>query len=559
MYLKDRRPVVLTHNPAIGLEDTKLGTGYQQPAIRATNLLYHVISFCQLLRANKLEPDIFHLNPQKSKTPLFYRTVRLVPTSLATYAAYLFKAYPLDTSQYANMFNATRIPELCKDKLFSKPSARHVLVIRQGEMYVFDVLDPSGNPIPPLQLLTNIRFILLQPASPNPPNMGVITTLPRDDAFAARQRLLALKNHDNLAFIDSALIALVFDDEPLSDRMRDVLLNFLAGPAGSRWFDKSVSLLIDRAGRAAINFEHSWGDGVAVVRLGENIYERSEAYPVVGPEDLASSLMTPSVRRLEWVLDDAFIHDRLLPGREAYNTRRRDIVLRYALQHNGLSKSLCKKTQVSPDAMMQLSFQLAHDLVHGRPAATYESCSTAAFKHGRTETLRSATVETRRVVELMRSESNIVHSLGGGRKPANNAVSEAELLQALVACSVRHARLTKEAAMGQGWDRHLFALRHFAHRQNRIALPDLFLDDNYALINTIVLSTSTLSAPAFSMGGFAAVHHDGYGIAYRIKEDECGSVFTSWRSSSYTKVGELADAFVLSAGRIARLLQKIAR
>ena len=29
----------------------------------------------------------------------------------------------------------------------------------------------------------------------------------------------------------------------------------------------------------------------------------------------------------------------------------------------------------------------------GHPAATYESCSTSAFKHGRTETIRSCTIE----------------------------------------------------------------------------------------------------------------------------------------------------------------------
>ena len=28
---------------------------------------------------------------------------------------------------------------------------------------------------------------------------------------------------------------------------------------------------------------------------------------------------------------------------------------------------------------------------YGKTAATYESCSTAAFRHGRTETIRSAT------------------------------------------------------------------------------------------------------------------------------------------------------------------------
>ena len=41
--------------------------------------------------------------------------------------------------------------------------------------------------------------------------------------------------------------------------------------------------------------------------------------------------------------------------------------------------------------MLQMAFQLAHYRMHGHSASTYESASTAAFKHGRTETIRSCT------------------------------------------------------------------------------------------------------------------------------------------------------------------------
>lgn len=42
---------------------------------------------------------------------------------------------------------------------------------------------------------------------------------------------------------------------------------------GTRWFDKSFSLIISRDGTAAVNFEHSWGDGVAVLRFFQDIYK----------------------------------------------------------------------------------------------------------------------------------------------------------------------------------------------------------------------------------------------------------------------------------------------
>lgn len=47
-------------------------------------------------------------------------------------------------SQFGGLFNATRIPVLNKDKIFSDHSCNHVVVQRNGNFYVFDVLDSDG-------------------------------------------------------------------------------------------------------------------------------------------------------------------------------------------------------------------------------------------------------------------------------------------------------------------------------------------------------------------------------------------------------------------------------
>lgn len=60
-----------------------------------------------------------------------------------------------------------------------------------------------------------------------------------------------------------------------------------------------------------------------------------------------------------------------------------------------IGRSFCKKHKVSPDAVMQLAFQLAYYNIARNTTASYESCSTAAFKHGRTETVRPCTLETK--------------------------------------------------------------------------------------------------------------------------------------------------------------------
>jgi len=76
-----------------------------------------------------------------------------------------------------------------------------------------------------------------------------------------------------------------------------------------------------------------------------------------------------------------------------------------------------------------------YKLTGGKTAATYESCSTAAFKHGRTETVRSATVATAKACQLF-------------HQPASFRPSNADLVSALQDCTAEHTRLTKEAAMG---------------------------------------------------------------------------------------------------------------
>lgn len=44
---------------------------------------------------------------------------------------------------------------------------------------------------------------------------------------------------------------------------------------------------------------------------------------------------------------------------------------------------------MSPDAYVQMVFQLAYYRIYKKPCPTYESASTRQFLHGRTETIRS--------------------------------------------------------------------------------------------------------------------------------------------------------------------------
>jgi carnitine O-palmitoyltransferase 2 len=109
-------------------------------------------------------------------------------------------------------------------------------------------------------------------------------------------------------------------------------------------------------------------------------------------------------------------------------------------------RSMAKKIQISPDSLMQSGIQIAHYKAFGKFVPTYESASTCAFKHGRTETMRPATLKTKQLSEYLAKT-------GDWKSNAD------EILRLMIDASKVHNQLVKEAAMGNGFDRHLFAMK----------------------------------------------------------------------------------------------------
>lgn len=84
---------------------------------------------------------------------------------------------------------------------------------------------------------------------------------------------------------------------------------------------------------------------------------------------------------------------------------------------------------------------------------------------------------------------------------SKNRPSTKELRAMIDKCSLKHNQMTKEAAMGQGFDRHLFALKTAAERIRILDNFDLFKDPAYANINQNIISTSTLTSNGLLAGG----------------------------------------------------------
>lgn len=233
MYLRDRKPIPINYNPFLVLhKDPKPEMNNQ--LIKATNMIVSSLRFYKSLKDEILEPDVFHINPKKSDTALFRRICSAIPESFSWYVAYLYKAYPLDMSQYKNLFNSTRIPETDKDRISSKPFSRHITVQYQGHFYAFQVLDDSYDILPAYQIMARLKFILDEKIPKCEFPVGIFTTMDRNKWATLRHALADNGNDQSLKLIDTAIFNVCLDDADLKDDPYAVARNFLHGDGENR-------------------------------------------------------------------------------------------------------------------------------------------------------------------------------------------------------------------------------------------------------------------------------------------------------------------------------------
>jgi len=156
----------------------------------------------------------------------------------------------------------------------------------------------------------------------------------------------------------------------------------------------------------------------------------------------------------------------------------------------------------SPDSVVQMSILLAYYRLYGKVVCAYEPVLTKRFLHGRTEAMRSTTVKTAELCAVW----------------AHSASTKKQKMEALKEATQHHSKLVKEAADGKGVDRHLYALKCIAEKNN-LPVPAFFSCKAWKALNHTVLSTSNCGNPAIRLFGFGPVVDDGFGIGYIIKDN----------------------------------------
>lgn len=542
-YLMTRTPLPIHTTPQLTFRDDTSHPLKMRQAARAADLTHAAARFCLDLAAEAVPPPVFHTR-KISSSSLIHDIASCLPSAIRSPAFFLLGAYPLDVSQFANLFSSTRIPRRNKDELKShwalwplkvgdviEPPPRHILVLRKSQCYTVNVFEKDGTSSPPDVLEARFEAILADADnSINYPHhsspIASLTSADRDTWADARTELLLDRvNERSLQLADSALFALTLDESAPST-LSDISRAMLVGDGRNRWFDKSFNLVVFSSGKAGLAWEHSWGDGIAILALFEALYQsaidqsprrpaftRSSSSPSSPSSPLSPSPSSASlhhdVSRLQWRLSsssEASIRDACV----AIDVMTSKLSLS-VFRSNLLPRAATKKSGFSPDALLQLSLQLGYSLTHPEQRSspsTYEAASTSAFFHGRTETIRVASPESHAFVTTFRSSS----------------ASDSEKISALKVASARHRTSSIDAASGKGCDRHLFALRS----QRSLSSSPLFNDVAWKTWSTIRLSTSTLSSPALEGGGFGPVGPDAYSVAYGSSNEGCHFSIAWW-------------------------------
>jgi carnitine O-acetyltransferase len=195
-------------------------------------------------------------------------------------------------------------------------------------------------------------------------------------------------------------------------------------------------VIVCENGQSGFNAEHSCMDGTPVSRMNDWILDALANKKI----DLGSSSDSnlPAPTPIEFVLSDTTKQNILRSVTKFHNLMSLQTL--DVLEYPGYGKRVIKNQfKTSPDAIAQLTFQLGHYKLFGRVPVTYESCQTRKFKLGRTEVIRSCSIEA---LEWCKAMEDV------------NADWPTRLEKFKLAAKA-HLAYAKEASDGQGVDRHL--------------------------------------------------------------------------------------------------------
>ncbi|XP_041367134.1 peroxisomal carnitine O-octanoyltransferase-like [Gigantopelta aegis] len=440
------------------------------------------------------------------------------------------KGRHLCMNQFYYMYNTYRVPGLHKDELlhYFKTESQgdtpsNVIVTYKGRLFSVESLDDKG------ELLTAPEFQqILQTihdrcnSEPHGQCVSVLTADNRTRWAQMRNRIIALhpKNYETLEIIQKAAFLIGLSDDSPANESELAWRGFGDSPE-NKWFDKSVNIVVFKNGLVVSGCDHSPCD--AMVFVVSTFYLHLMLRECNGKWNGSHTIRTlPPVEELKFHIDDQIArHIDLV--RDEFQ-KEADNLEAVTTHFRNYGKAYLKTVRIHPDTHVQLAMQYAYYKKYRRPAATYESATTRIFYNARTETVRSCTVEAQDWCKSM----------------VDPKASAQRRVQLFLRATDKHNTLMQEAQELKGCDRHLLGL-YLISRENNLDVPELYMDPSFIKsggAGNFVISSSFVGFTTV-YGGVAPMCKDGYGIIYRIQDDEIVFYLSAWKSDEETDAREM--------------------
>ncbi|ULU08278.1 hypothetical protein L3Y34_019436 [Caenorhabditis briggsae] len=532
VYMRQRSPIMINSN-YYGF-DTLNEHPTTNQASRAANLTYTSLQFRRMVDRQEVSP--FSISPRTK--------------------------VPFCTMQYERLFNTCRVPGEEVDRLLHWDDAKHVAVYCRGVWFKL-IVHNGKRLLEACELQHQYDTILAHSYEPSEGEMHLASLTAGERADWAKTRRAHFRsgvNKTSLNDIERAAFVVILDDEETHydpedpSKLDHWAHNLLHGKAHDRWFDKSFNLIISKNGHVGINTEHSWGDAAVMAHFTE--WSLLQDIVFIGYDadgrckGEAKEKLTPE--RLKWDIPSPAL-EQIRKSMEVANALIADVEMSL-LVWTDYGKGFAKKLKVSPDAFLQMTLQYTYFKNQNKFSLTYEASMTRLFREGRTETVRSCTVQS----------SDFVRSMLDASKTPQ------ERLQLLRKACDKHQELYRDAMCGQGVDRHLFALyviKRYLEEESpffdNIFPPTYLLSTSQTPMNQCEADAKGLSNDVrlrliTAGGGFGPVADRGYGVSYIVAgENTLSFHISSKRSADNTSSREFREELKRSLSDMKKLAEAL--
>ncbi|KAG8199407.1 hypothetical protein JTE90_000275 [Oedothorax gibbosus] len=455
---------------------------------------------------------------------------------------------PLDMAQYYKIFSTCRIPECPTDSLvfhaLHPESPKHIVVAHNNHYFSVDVYGDDGKPLNESQLLAQLQSVVAQSSIEKSP-IGVLTTLDRDSWAKAYKRLRKYdyQNKESIKSIQKAIFLLCLDkivpDTNCLNRKTHAALQTIhgggpKGNAGNRWYDKTIQFIVGGDGVVGLTYEHSPAEGPPITQMMDHVVDYIQK--TKGNKWLPSTEVTEPTK-LRFKLSD----DTMQDIKEAENELQTlvDDLEMSCFTYEPYGKDFIKSQRLSPDSYVQMAIQLAFYKIHNQITATYESGSSRKFLHGRTEIIRSASMEGLDFCKEMTDKASPPHTKAAALRSAVDA----------------HKEYTIQAISGLGIDRMLLGLKKIA-LENGMNVPDLYMDTGYTTSTHFKLSTSQVPSKIDAFMCYGPLVPDGYGCCYNPRPSSINFGLSACNSSPETQSSNFMKALIESLNEMHDVLNQ---